>query len=279
MDHLSHPLPHPGQTTHYQPLLHRRPRPSTLRLQRRLSRRILRRCLSHHPSSNLRGYLCPPASNRFRIDRPETPSPKRSSRDTCPTHRFQTGPRHHDSCRDSRPRLSTRAKLGSPRPAPSRMTLCLHCQHNRGRAALPWPRQHVRDRWASAPASTLARFVILSEEFALRSEANPQSKDPFQLNPSRSLRKESSSIILRRWVSCNNPRRRPNGRRAALPGPRQNTKRSRASAPTDFCEHTMNSPCGNRIHNPGIKPVIVEDTTCGVSLLTGTICGSNFAFP
>jgi len=29
----------------------------------------------------------------------------------------------------------------------------------------------------------------------------------------------------------------------------------------------------------GTKPVIVEDTTYGVSLLTGTISGSNFAFP
>ena len=28
-----------------------------------------------------------------------------------------------------------------------------------------------------------------------------------------------------------------------------------------------------------IKPVIARDTTCSVSLLTGTICGSNFAIP
>ena len=30
---------------------------------------------------------------------------------------------------------------------------------------------------------------------------------------------------------------------------------------------------------PGIKPVIARDTTYSVSLLTGTICGSNFAIP
>ena len=30
---------------------------------------------------------------------------------------------------------------------------------------------------------------------------------------------------------------------------------------------------------PRIKPVIARDTTCSVSLLTGTICGSNFAIP
>jgi hypothetical protein len=103
------------------------------------------------------------------------------------------------------------------------------------------------------PSNTPRPPVILSEEFALRSKANPQSKDPFHQYPANELRRAFSSI---------NP-----------------TRRSRDLAPTDFCEHTMNSPCGNRIHNPGIKPVIVEDTTCGVSLLTGTICGSNFAFP
>jgi hypothetical protein len=41
----------------------------------------------------------------------------------------------------------------------------------------------------------------------------------------------------------------------------------------------MNFPCGKRFHHPRTKAVIVEDTTYGVSLLTGTISGSNFAFP
>jgi hypothetical protein len=41
----------------------------------------------------------------------------------------------------------------------------------------------------------------------------------------------------------------------------------------------MNRSCGKQIHQPRTKPVIVEDTTCCVSLLTGTISGSNFAIP
>jgi hypothetical protein len=41
----------------------------------------------------------------------------------------------------------------------------------------------------------------------------------------------------------------------------------------------MNSTCGKQIHHPRTKAVIAEDTTYGVSLLTGTISGSNFAFP
>jgi hypothetical protein len=46
-----------------------------------------------------------------------------------------------------------------------------------------------------------------------------------------------------------------------------------------FCEPTMNFPCGKTIPQPRIKPVIVGDTTCSVSPLTGTISGSNFAIP
>jgi hypothetical protein len=45
------------------------------------------------------------------------------------------------------------------------------------------------------------------------------------------------------------------------------------------CERPMNSSCGNQIHHPRTNPVIVEDTTCCVSLLTGTISGSKFAIP
>ena len=45
------------------------------------------------------------------------------------------------------------------------------------------------------------------------------------------------------------------------------------------CECPMNFDCGKKIHHPRIYPVIVEDTTCCVSPLTGTISGSNFAIP
>jgi hypothetical protein len=44
-------------------------------------------------------------------------------------------------------------------------------------------------------------------------------------------------------------------------------------------EPTMNSPLWKKFPHPCTKPVIVEDTTCGVSLLTDTISGSNFAIP
>jgi len=46
-----------------------------------------------------------------------------------------------------------------------------------------------------------------------------------------------------------------------------------------FCERTMNSTCGKTTPHPRTKPVIAGDTTYGVSLLTGTISGSNFAIP
>ena len=64
MDHLPHPFSGQSQTTHHQPHLHRRARPSALRPQGRLPRRILRRCSSHRASANLRGYLCPFARRR-----------------------------------------------------------------------------------------------------------------------------------------------------------------------------------------------------------------------
>jgi hypothetical protein len=46
-----------------------------------------------------------------------------------------------------------------------------------------------------------------------------------------------------------------------------------------FYERSMNPGCGKPIPHPSIKPVIAGDTTYGVSLLTGTISGSNFAIP
>jgi hypothetical protein len=69
MDYLPHPFSGQSQTTHHQSDLHRRPRPAALRSQRRLSRRILRRCSPHRAPSNLRGYLRPPACRRdFRVN-------------------------------------------------------------------------------------------------------------------------------------------------------------------------------------------------------------------
>jgi hypothetical protein len=53
-----------------------------------------------------------------------------------------------------------------------------------------------------------------------------------------------------------------------------------APMPTfSICEPTMNPHCGKSNPHPSIKPVIAGDTTYGVSLLTATISGSNFAIP
>jgi len=56
-----------------------------------------------------------------------------------------------------------------------------------------------------------------------------------------------------------------------------------AGSPADPCRRflsvlSVENSLFTRLH-PGIKPVIAGDTTYGVSLLTGTIYGSNFAIP
>jgi hypothetical protein len=137
-------------------------------------------------------------------------------------------------------------------------------EHRGRRAALQGPRQIAQGLWAltpvlprhscDLPCTFLLRvlpIVILSKEFALRSKANPQSKDPFRLN-----------VTNPRAFESNLPRH----------------PRSQLTT-NNLCEQTMNSTCGKRVPHPRIKPVIVEDTTCCVSLLTGTIGGSNFAIP
>jgi hypothetical protein len=67
--------------------------------------------------------------------------------------------------------------------------------------------------------------------------------------------------------------------RAALQRRVTRTQIIGALAPVHFCEHTMNSRLWKKIHHSRTKPVIAGDTTYGVSLLTGTISGSNFAIP
>jgi hypothetical protein len=49
--------------------------------------------------------------------------------------------------------------------------------------------------------------------------------------------------------------------------------------PCAICEHTMNPRLWKKIRHSRTKPVIAGDTTYGVSLLTATIHGSNFAIP
>jgi hypothetical protein len=57
MDHLSHSLSGQSQTAHHQPHLRRRSRTTTLRSQRRLLSRVLRRRSPHRASPDLRGHL------------------------------------------------------------------------------------------------------------------------------------------------------------------------------------------------------------------------------
>ena len=169
MDHISHPVSGQSQATHHQPHLRRRSRQTTLRTQRRLLSRILRRRSTHSTPSDLRGYLRTLAvgRNSGRASNPITPSPS----DT------QIAP--------------TLPQRSQPQPGPA-LTVINHL------------RLHVpRDFTGPWPLTT---------------------------------------------AHC-------------------------------LYEPTMNSLCGKPIPHPRTKPVIVEDTTCGVSLLTGTISGSNFAFP
>ena len=89
MDYLPHPFSGQSQATHHQPEFHRRPRPSALRSQRRLSRRILRRCSPHRAPSNLRGYLRPPACRGdFRIHCSSVAAPDTAANPEAPARPF-----------------------------------------------------------------------------------------------------------------------------------------------------------------------------------------------
>jgi len=165
MDHLSHPLPRQSPATQFQFDLHRRSRPSALRLQGRLPRRILRRRSAHSSPSNLRGRVCPPGS---------------------------------------RARISEAGISAAPKNTVAPLN--------------PSPRPHTQASPCVPPC-------------------------PLWLKP----------LTL--------------------------TLKSTLTPPAHICERTMKHSCGKNIRHPRTKPVIVEDTTCCVSLLTGTISGSNFAIP
>jgi hypothetical protein len=193
MDHLSHPFSGQSQATHHQPFLHRRSRPSTLRPQGRLPRRILRRCSPHRTSSDLRGYLRPPASQR-----------------DCRSHRNSAAARNSSTARYPIARHSIA-------PDPRR---------------LPTPSSQISPTRSRSPQSQSGPTLVLIQFHCRRAP-------------------EPVFLPTGRWQLA-----------TAL-----------------NCEHTVNSSCGNLIPHPRIKPVIAGDTTCSVSLLTGTISGSNFAIP
>src|SRR5580698_6106446 len=206
MDHLSHPVSSQSQATHHQPNLRRRSRPATLRTQRRLLSRILRRRSPHSTPSDLRGYLRTLALGR--------------------NARTATDSTHAAAPSATSPQISaTLPQQSQPQPRPA-LSLLMNSRKHKGGAGLQGLRQKApRNQRALAPEV-------------------PASQ-----------------------LSANKPRR------TGLTG--------HCPLTTGHClyEPTMNSRCGKRIPHPRTKPVIAEDTTCGVSLLTGTISGSNFAFP
>ena len=215
MDHVSHPLRGKSQTTHYQPHLHRRSRPSTLRLEGRLSRRILRRRSPHRFPSNLRGCLCPLGRSGRNLET------KISSAHKC----------------DHSPTLTWDGSQGSA--ASSRST---------------HPQVHIRHPFSLEPA-----LSNLSSPASLALPCVP-------LCP--------LCLVVLKFSG------KPHHASAVCPSKaRINPKPTLLQPLLHNCECPMNRSCGKQIHQPRTKPVIVEDTTCCVSLLTGTISGSNFAIP
>ena len=218
MDYLPHPFSGQSQTTHRQSDFHRRPRPSALRSQRRLSRRILRRCSPHRSPSNIRGYLRSPACRRdFRIN-----------------------------CACVAPRDTAANPEAPARPF----------------AAAASPGSKISAAGSRSPSSGFS--------LSLGSASGSGSTGP----ASRVLipgRKSATAPLLLR--PCRNLSQLP-------PHPGVGTGISPSCAVTlQFCEHTMNFPCGKLFRHPRIKPVIAGDTTYSVYLLTDTISGSKFAIP
>jgi hypothetical protein len=108
---------------------------------------------------------------------------------------------------------------------------------------------------------------------------------PSKLGKEAALAAEATATTVSRSTAIH-PERRGNHGRAALQRRVTGSKSIRALAlapcprlTVNFCEPTMNFTCGKPTPSPRIKPVIAGDTTYGVSLLTGTISGSNFAIP
>jgi hypothetical protein len=145
----------------------------------------------------------------------------------------------------------------------------------------PEPKLSAAFGWRSAfsaAINALLEMRALAPEVPKPSETNPGKLTTRTANrlPRPHLRTESVSGHLfsdppnrsgrARLQSC----LKHSGRRAAL---------AAADNATIFYERPMNSGCGKPTRHPRIKPVIAGDTTYGVSLLTGTISGSNFAIP
>jgi len=230
MDHLSHPFSRPGQTTQHEPHIHRCSRSAALRLQGGLSRRVLRRLLSHCTPSNLRGHLRPPFAQRK--------------------------PRKHTVATSRK--WMAKPKLGAD--------ACLAPQNAGSLHRTTWTKPNPS--FASLPSQGSA-LLCRSRQCRLRL-VNQEFFEPFNSKrvtlPTSDGSRDSHEFLHNHGTPALNHREIP-------------SKVNRPPAPRTSHKRRMNSPCGKQILYPRIKPVIVEDTTCGVSLLTGTISGSNFAIP
>jgi hypothetical protein len=282
MDHLSHPLRRQRPATHHQPDFHRRTRSSALRTQRRLPRRKRRR--PPHPASpNLRRHLCSVVRRRVVLARPAgraylpAAAPKKSGAGL-PTavckRKDGAGPLVPDPT----------DTIGLQPSGPE------HLQH-RGRAAL---QRRVSPSMTGALAP--ARFVS-GHSLSDAATAPISTASTGAVSPAVNYAKKQAGL-----PSCF-PEHLQHRGRAALQR-RVSPSMTGALAPARFVSghsfsHAATAPistaptgavprwplttghcsCGKQIHHSRTKPVIAADTTCCVSLLTGTISGSNFAIP
>jgi hypothetical protein len=285
MDHLSHAISGQSQAAQQQPQLHRRTRASALRIKGRLSRRILRRSSQYRSSSDLRGYLCAVADRPRRDSRecesaqllhdPRSAGNFAAAQDTA-TQRNVAAAR--DSCQfpasaDFRPQ--NRAAI-SRRPVHPRPALCLT-----GWEMFTFTRRHPeRSRFSGVAKACPERSRRDLPLNRLRASAKLHNH---RTAPNLDEVSRRAAVPWKSGASAACPERSRMGRVTCL-------EKMRALAPNGrrffhlqtrfwFYECHMNLSCGKRIRQPRIKPVIVEDTTYGVSLLTGTISGSNFAIP
>jgi hypothetical protein len=249
MDHLPHPLPRPSQTTHHQPRLHRRPRPSALRLQGRLSGRIQRRRPQHCPPSDLRRCLRPSAGAP-RVGRAATNFA--TARTIASTRNLScfvapASPNPQISTTLSRPPQSNR------RPALS-LTL--------GRAAL---QRRVKVPPGKGPLGPLI--------------ARGSYQGTTSVVPSYAANGTAALAAVSRKPAYAAPHNRPERNRVVARNRTAEAGHWSDHCPLLFSERPMNSYLWKINPPPRTKPVIAGDTTHGVSLLTATISGSNFAFP
>jgi len=132
------------------------------------------------------------------------------------------------------------------------------------RSALDGRNIYIAFGWRSASSAAMNALLPLTGALA------PRLPETQNLIPRQKLiHNRGRAALQRRVSSCESSRALAPDYELRTPEPET----------TRNYERTMNPCCGKPVHDRGIKPVIVEDTTYGVSLLTGTISGSSFAIP